>query len=104
MTVGGTGLEYRGEIAVWGRLYVEDSRIRRRRQPGGGATVVPDDPCAGGRGRECRSRTVGPEHHVRLASLGGPYRGRCGRVSVDDPQTYCGTLGPESEGARPCSR
>jgi hypothetical protein len=44
----------------------------------------------------------GPEHHVGPASLGGPYRGRRGRVSVDDPQAYCGMLGPESEGARPC--
>ena len=53
-------------------------------------------------GRERRSRTVGPEHHVRPASLGGPYRGRRGRVSVDDLQSYSGTLGPQSEGARPC--
>ena len=92
----------RGQIAVSGRLPVDNTRIRRPREPGGSATVVPDDPFAGGRGRERGPRTVGPEHHVGPASLGGPHRGRCGGVSVDDLKTYSGTVGPESKGARPC--
>jgi hypothetical protein len=83
-TFGDKGFEHRGEIAVSGRLPVDDTRIRRPRQPGGGATVVPEDPLAGGRGRERGPRTVGPEHHVGPASLGGPYRRRRGGASVDD--------------------
>ena len=100
-TFGDKGFEHCGEIAVGGRLRVDDTRIRRPRQPGGGATVVPDDPFAGGRGREGGPRTVGPEHHVGPASFGGPYRGCRRGVSVDDLQTYSGTVGPESKGARP---
>jgi hypothetical protein len=100
-TFGDKGFEHCGEIAVSGRLRVDDTRIRRPRQPGGGATVVPDDPFAGGRGRERGPRTVGPENHVGPASFGGPYRGRRRGVSVDDLQTYSGTVGPESKGARP---
>src|SRR5262249_52012458 len=101
-TFGGKGFEHCGEIAVSGSLHVDDTRIRRPRQPGGGATGLPDAPCAGGRGRERRPRTVGPEHHVGPSSLGGPYRGRRGGVSVDDLQTYSAKVGPESKGARPC--
>ena len=60
------------------------------------------DPFAGGRGRERRPRTVGPEHHVGPSSLGGPNRGRRGGGSVDHLQPYSATLGPQSQGARPC--
>ena len=39
---------------------------------------------------------------TRDTSFGGPYRGRRRGVSVDDLQTYSGTVGPEGKGARPC--
>src|ERR1700736_4129550 len=38
-TFGGKGFEHCGEIAVGRRLHVDDTRIRRARQPGGGATL-----------------------------------------------------------------
>src|SRR5207237_3189204 len=83
-TVGGNGFEHRCEVAIRGRRHIDDTRIRRRRQPGSGTTVVPDDPFAGGGRRERRPRTVGPEYHSGPASLGGPHRRRRGGVSIDD--------------------
>jgi hypothetical protein len=85
-TFGHKRFEHSGQIAVGGRLSVDNTRIRRPREPAGSATVVPDDPFAGGRRRERRPRTVGAEHHVGPASLRGPHRGRRGGVSVDDLQ------------------
>ena len=69
-TFGHQRFEHTGQTAVSRRLQVDNTRIRWPREPGGGATVIPNDPFAGGRGREGGPRTVGPEHHVGPASLG----------------------------------
>ena len=102
-TGGGKGFEHRGQIAVR-----RDSTLTTRGYAGRASRAVappwfPDHPFAGGRGRQRRPRTVGPEHAaLEPLTLHSPSRAGSGGVSVDDLQSYCGTLGPDSEGVRPC--